>query len=177
MSKSARPLLKITYAAICLALALLLPLLTFQQQPIGNALCPMHLPVLLCGFLCGWPYGLAVGCIAPLLRFLLFGMPPLMPIGLSMSFELATYGAMAGILYSLLPKKYPYLYLSLISSMLLGRIVWGFAQFFLNNLQHTEFPFSAFLSGAFITALPGILLQILLIPPILLALKKAKLLD
>lgn len=85
-------------SAVCLALCMILPFLTGQIPQIGNALSPMHIPVLMCGLLCGWPYGLLIGFIAPLLRFALFGMPPLMPAGLAMMFELATYGALAGLL-------------------------------------------------------------------------------
>ena len=87
----------------------------------------VHIPVLLCGFICGWPYGLIVGLIAPILRFLLFGMPPIFPTGIAMSFELAAYGMVCGILYKKLPKTIPNIYFSLIGSMLAGRIVWGIA--------------------------------------------------
>ena len=72
----ANRLRRLVYSALFLALALLLPFLTGQIPQIGSALNPMHIPVLLCGFVCGWPWGLAVGLIAPLLRHLLFGMPP-----------------------------------------------------------------------------------------------------
>ena len=89
---------KLTYAALFLAIALVLPFLTGQIPEIGRALSPMHIPVLLCGFTCGWPWGLAVGFIAPLLRGLLFGMPVLFPSGVAMAFELAVYGAVSGYL-------------------------------------------------------------------------------
>ena len=92
------------YAALCLALCLYLPFLTGQIPQIGKALSPMHIPVLLCGFLCGWPYALAVGFIAPFLRFLLFHMPE-MPMGIAMAFELAAYGLLASLLYRALPKS------------------------------------------------------------------------
>ena len=82
---------RLTYAALFLALAMVLPFLTGQIPEVGSMLCPMHIPVLLCGFVCGWPYGLTVGAISPLLRFVLFGMPPLYPKGLAMAFELAAY--------------------------------------------------------------------------------------
>jgi len=164
---------KLVCAAVCLALALYLPFLTGQIPEIGSALCPMHIPVLLCGFLCGWQYGIAVGFVAPLLRTALFGMPPL-ATALVMAFELAAYGALAGLFYKALPKKFGYLYLSLIGAMLGGRAVWGLARFLLAGAQHTTFPFSAFLAGAFLDAAPGILVHILLIPPIVFALKKAK---
>lgn len=166
---------KITYAAICLALALVLPFLTGQIQQIGNALCPMHIPVLLCGFLCGWPYGLVVGFIAPLLRFVLFGMPVLMPVGVSMAFELASYGFFAGILYKKLPRTNLSIYASLIIAMAAGRIIWGAVRFALAGFQTTEFPLSAFIAGAVLNAVPGIILHIVLIPVIVIALKNARL--
>ena len=103
MTNTNKSVLKLVYAAVCLALAMVLPLLIGQIPQIGQALSPMHIPVLLCGFLCGWPYGLAVGFIAPLLRGAVFGMPALMPNGISMAFELATYGFVTGILYRRLP--------------------------------------------------------------------------
>ena len=169
------PLRRLIYSAICLALAMILPLLTGQLQTVGQMLCPMHIPVLLCGFLCGWPWGLAVGLIAPFLRFALFGMPPVFPMGISMSLELAAYGAFSGLLYRLFPKKPGYLYLSLIAAMIAGRLVWGAARYVLAGLSGSEFPVSAFLSGAVTTALPGIALQLILVPLIVLALRKAKL--
>ena len=81
---------KLVFAALLLALAMVLPFLTGQIPQIGQALCPMHIPVLLCGFVCGPIYAMAVGFIAPLLRFALFGMPPIFPTGVSMAFELLT---------------------------------------------------------------------------------------
>ena len=96
---------KLVLAALFLALALVLPFLTGQMPEVGSMLCPMHIPALLCGFFCGWPWGLAVGLIAPVLRSLMFGMPPMFPVAICMSFELATYGAISGLLYSKLPRK------------------------------------------------------------------------
>lgn len=167
--------MKLVYSAVCLALAMILPFLTGQVPQIGSMLSPMHIPVFLCGFLCGWPYGLLVGLIAPPLRFLIFGMPPIFPTGVAMAFELATYGALSGILYRILPKKIPNIYLTLILSMIGGRIVWGIVQFVLANLQNTTFLFSAFIAGAITKALPGIVLHILLIPILIIALRKANL--
>lgn len=164
---------KLITSGVCLALCLVLPFLTGQIQSIGNKLLPMHLPVLLCGFLCGPVYGLCVGFIAPLLRNLLFHMPPVMPTGLSMAFELAAYGALTGLLYRHLPKKTLHLYTSLIGAMLGGRIVWGIAAFACNHLLGNPFTLQIFLAGAFLNAVPGILCQLILIPPILFALKKA----
>lgn len=167
--------LKPVYAAMCLALAMVLPLVTGQIQQIGSMLCPMHIPVLLCGMLCGWQWGLLIGFISPFLRFLIFTMPPLFPIGTAMAFELAAYGTLAGILYKALPKKIGYIYLSLIGAMVGGRIVWGIVRFAIAGLNGSDFPFSAFVSGAITTALPGIALQIVLIPLAVLALRKARL--
>ena len=164
---------KMVYAAICLALCMVLPFLTGQIQQIGNALCPMHIPVLLCGFLCGWPYALVVGAIAPVLRFFLFGMPPLFPVGVAMCFELAAYGVFSGILYKKLPKKPINIYVALIGAMLLGRVVWGITRFVMALLFHVEFSFDMFLAGGFVTAVPGIICHIILIPIIVLALEKA----
>ena len=96
---------KVITSGVCLALCLLLPFLTGQIPQVGSMLCPMHIPVLICGLACGWPYGLVVGLIAPIFRSLLFGMPPLFPTATAMAFELAAYGAISGILYLLLPKK------------------------------------------------------------------------
>lgn len=164
---------KLVYAALCIAIALYLPFLTGQIPEIGSMLSPIHIPVLLCGFICGWPYGIIVGFISPILRNMLFAMPP-MPLALIMAFECAAYGCVAGILYNALPKKIGYTYISLILAMLSGRIVWGIGRFILAGLNNTVFPFDAFIAGAFADALPGILLHIAIIPPIIIALKKAK---
>jgi thiamine transporter ThiT len=166
---------KLVLAGVFLALCLLLPFVTGQIPQIGAALAPMHIPVLLCGFVCGWPYGLVVGFVAPLLRFMLFGMPPIFPTGIAMAFELAVYGALTGILYQLFPKKTPYIYVSLILSMAAGRVVWGAARFFLAGLTHSEFSFAMFAAGAFVAALPGIILHIALVPVIVIALRRARL--
>ena len=168
---------KLVMAGVCLALCLLLPLLTGQIPQIGSALSPMHIPVLICGFLCGAPYALVVGFIAPLLRSVTFGMPPLFPTATAMAFELAAYGAVSGIMYGLLKKKTINIYVSLIVAMLAGRAVWGVAALICNGIIGNAFTFTAFLAGAFVNAVPGIICHILIIPPIVLGLKKAKLMD
>lgn len=163
---------RLVFSGACLALCMVLPLLTGQIQQIGNALCPMHIPVLICGFACGWPWGLAVGLIAPIMRSAIFGMPQ-MYFAIAMAFELAAYGAFAGILHRVLPDKPIFIYATLVSSMLLGRAVWGSARFVMAGLSGSEFPFSAFIAGAFTTAVPGIILHIVLIPLVIMALKRA----
>ena len=167
MSSTKKQILKTALAAMCLALALVLPFLTGQIPQFGQMLCPMHIPVLLCGFLCGPIYGAAVGFVAPLLRFALFGMPP-MPAGLAMMFELATYGLAAGLIYKLLPKKPWAVYASLLASMVAGRIVWAGARLVLLGLGKMPFSYAIFLAGALLDAIPGIILQILLIPTLVL---------
>lgn len=166
---------KLVLSGLFIALGLVLPFLTGQIPNIGRALLPMHIPVLLCGFVCGGPYGLVVGLITPVFRSVLFGMPPMFPTAVAMSFELAAYGLFTGVLFSLLAKKPLNVYLSLIGAMIIGRIVWGIVSFFLLLAQGNTFTFSLFIAGAFVNALPGIILQIVIIPPIIIALKKAKL--
>lgn len=162
-------------SAVFLALCYVLPLLTGQIPSLGQALCPMHIPVLLCGFLCGWQWGLGVGLLAPLSRSFLFTMPPLFPTALCMSFELAVYGLLAGLLYRRFPKKPLYVYPALLLSMLGGRVVWGIARFFCAGLDPSKFGISAFVAGAVSGSIPGIALQIVLIPVIVIALDRAKL--
>ena len=174
MSKQVKHLV---YAAVCLALCMVLPFLTGQLRSIGNALCPMHIPVLLAGFLCGPWWALGVGAAAPLLRFALFGMPPLFPLGLAMCFELATYGAVCGLLYRYLPKKVSNIYVALIIAMLFGRIVWGAVRALLSGVAQTPFTWATFWAGAFTTAVPGIIVHIALLPLIVLALRRAKLIE
>ena len=171
------PILHLTYAAACLALCMVLPFLTGQIPEIGSALCPMHIPVLLAGFLCGPWWALAVGAVAPLLRFALFGMPPLFPTGTAMCFELAAYGLVSGILCRKLPKKAVNVYLALIAAMLAGRVVWGIVMVALMGLSGSAFTWGAFVAGAFVNAVPGIIVHIVLIPIIVLALRKAGLAD
>ena len=164
---------KTAVAGLCLALALVLPFLTGQIPQIGQMLSPMHIPVLLCGFVCGPALGLLVGFIAPLLRSLLFGMPSLFPSAIGMMFELATYGFAAGTLYFMLPKKPWRVYVSLILAMILGRIIWGVARLILWGLGSSAFSWKLFMAGAFTNAIPGIILHIVLIPLVVLFLEKS----
>ena len=153
-------------------MALVLPFLTGQIPEIGAMLCPMHIPVLLCGFFCGWPWGLAVGLIAPVLRSLMFGMPPMFPTAVCMAFELATYGSVSGLLYDKLPRKKSSIYIALLTAMVLGRLVWGAARFICTGLDVSAFGLSAFWAGAVTTAIPGIVVQIILIPLLVMILER-----
>lgn len=166
-------ILRMAYAAVCLALCMVLPFLTGQIPQIGSALSPMHIPVLLAGFLCGPWWAAAVGAVAPLLRFVLFGMPPIFPTGVAMCFELAGYGLVSGLLYRKLPKKPVNIYVSLLAAMLAGRVIWGIVRVLLSGVAGEPFTWAAFMAGAFVNAVPGIIVHIALIPVIVLALRKA----
>ena len=167
---------KLVLSGLFLAIGLVLPFLTGQIPEIGNMISPMHFPVLLCGFICGAPYGALVGVILPPVRFLLFQMPPLYPVGLAMAFEMAAYGLVSGLVYSRVQHNIKGIYLSLVPAMVIGRIVWGIAQVILMGLSGGSFTFQAFIAGALINAVPAIVLQLILIPLIIAALQKAKIL-
>ena len=164
--KNREKLFKMVLSALFLALAYVMPFFTGQIQEIGNKLCPMHIPVLICGFICGWQWGMSVGFIVPLLRSFTVGMPLLFPNAIAMAFELAVYGIVSGIMQKTLPNKKPYIYLSLLIAMVAGRIMWGTVMYILLGIYGSSFTLDAFLSGAFLNALPGIIAQIILIPPL-----------
>ena len=168
---------RLTLTAMFIALGYLLPFLTGQIPQFGTMLSPMHIPALLCGFVCGWQYGLVAGAIMPLLRSATLGMPYIFPNAVAMAFELAAYGCAAGLLYRALPKKIDFVYVALVLSMLIGRAVWGLASAVLMMGTENVFTTQAFLAGAFVNAWPGIVLHILVIPPVVLGLRRAKLMD
>ena len=168
---------RLTLTAMFIALGYLLPFLTGQIPQFGAMLSPMHIPALLCGFVCGWQYGLVAGAIMPLLRSATLGLPPMFPTAVAMAFELAAYGCAAGLLYRALPKHIAFVYVTLVLSMLIGRAVWGLASAVLMMGTENVFTTQAFLAGAFINAWPGIILHILVIPPVVLGLRRAKLMD
>ena len=168
---------RLTSSAVCLALCMLLPFITGQNPMLGSTLGLMHIPVLLCGFISGSVHAAVVGLVAPLMRSAIFGSPPLMPMAVSMSYELAAYGLIAGALYAALPKKTISIYVSLIAAMLMGRVVFGAAMAVVTGATSSLGVFlagaSAFTASAFVDAIPGIILHIILIPIIVIALKKA----
>lgn len=170
--KKQNSLVNLALASMFLALAFVLPFLTGQIPQIGSRLCPMHIPVILCGYICGAPWGLAVGFIAPLLRSFVLGMPPLFPQAFSMAFELAVYGFMSGLLYCKLPKNKVNIYLSLVVSMIAGRLVWGVVQLCCVGLDVSKFSLSGFWAGAVVNAIPGIIIQLVFIPVLVMALER-----
>ena len=172
--KDHEKLLKMILAALFMALAYIMPFLTGQIPEIGSMLCPMHLPVLLCGFICGPAWGVIVGFVIPLFRSLTLGMPPFFPNALCMAFELAAYGAVAGLMHRILPRRKPYVYCSLLTAMIAGRIIWGAAMFICVGAGGGSFTFSAFLAGAILNAIPGIIVQIVLVPILVMLLDNPK---
>lgn len=166
----------LTLSAMFLAIGLVLPMLTGQIQQIGNMLLPMHIPVFLCALICGWKYGVAVGTVLPLLRSVMFGMPVLFPTAIAMCFELATYGLVAGFLYGRSRWQCVVaLYRSMLLAMITGRIVWGFMQILLLGISGSAFTWQMFMAGAFLNALPGIVLQLVLVPSVMVALNRTRL--
>lgn len=163
-------------SAMFLAIGLILPFLSGQIPQIGNMLLPMHIPVFLCTLICGWRYGLPMASILPLFRSFLFGMPHLYPNAIGMAFELAAYAFVAGFLYE---KSHwqctKALYRCLLTAMVTGRIVWGVAQAVLLGLGGSAFTIQMFVAGALLNAIPGIILQLVLIPAAMVALDRAKL--
>ena len=186
MRKQSRGIKKLVLSAMFMAIGLVLPFITGEIQQIGSMLLPMHIPGLFCGLICGWQYGAVVGFVLPLLRYVLFGMPPIFPTGVSMSFELAVYGAVIGLIMQQLSKRNTTdsgknyvrnLYLALIGAMLAGRIVWGLVRFILARATMQPFTMEMFMAGAFLTAIPGIIVQLILIPGIMAALKRVGVLN
>lgn len=156
---------KTVLSAMFLSIGMILPLFTSQIKEIGDSLLPMHIPIMLCGLICGPANGLIVGIILPVLRSLLFSMPPIYPQSIWMACELGTYGFIIGFLYRFRGNKN--LYFSLVVSMIAGRIVWGIMKALLLGIAGKAFTIEAFIVGGFIDAIPGIILQLVLIPLIM----------
>ncbi|MBO4981180.1 MAG: ECF transporter S component [Lachnospiraceae bacterium] len=168
-------LLNLVLSAMFLAIGLILPFFTGQVPQVGKMLLPMHIPVILCGLICGWPYGLTVGLILPLLRSFLFSAPILYPTAVAMAFELAAYGGVVGFLYGKSRWKcIVSLYRSMLLAMVAGRVVWGIAMVILLGISGGTFTISAFLAGAFLNAIPGIVIQLILIPALMVILNRTR---
>lgn len=159
-------------SGLFIALGLILPMV-FHAFGAGSTFLPIHIPVLIAGFVVSLPFALAVGVITPILSSLFTGMPPVFPVLPFMVFELATYGAVVSLLY----RKFKLnVYISLISSMVVGRIVsslvvWALATFFMAKLPNPI----VFITGGITQGIPGIIIQIVFIPGIVLALQKSNL--
>ena len=169
---------KLTYSAMLLALAVLMPRVAGLIPQIGKTLNLMHIPVLLCGFLCGWPWGLAVGFVSPLLSSLVNTMPKIYPDAVVMAFELAAYGCVAGLVYRMLPPRKWRIYAALGIAMVAGRIVYGIVYFCLlkAGLVSVDGALLAFVwTKTVVTPVWGIVLQVALVPVLVMILEKARL--
>lgn len=165
---------RLVFASVFLALGIILPQMFMRNPVLGQTFLPMHFPVLLCGLICGWKYGAMCGAVVPLLCSILFAKPPLYPVAIAMCFELCAYGIIAGVLYKKLNIN---IFISLISAMVGGRIVLGVANVFLYGMKDNPYNFEMFITGAFVKALPGIIIQIIVIPALVIALEKAGLIN
>ena len=174
VGKNADLIKKTVVAGLCIALSFVLPLLTAGIPEIGGALCPMHIPAFLAGAVLGPLWGGLVAFISPLMRGLILGSPIIFPRGICMAVELLVYAVSFALALRLFPKKLPFTYISLASAMFIGRIFGGLAKavLFAAGLLN-EFGFALFISGYFVETLPGAVLQIILIPPILHALGRS----
>lgn len=160
-------IIDLSVAALCVALGILIPSVFHLFGQAGAVFCPMHIPVIVCGMVCGWKYGGLCGLIVPPLSFLIIGMPPIYPMGVSMMLELCAYGVLAGLLY----KRFN-VFVSLIGAMIGGRVVYGIVNLILMGIASTAYSMEAFLTGAFVTALPGIVIQLIFIPALVVLLEQ-----
>ncbi len=165
---------KTIMTAVCIALCLVLPIAMHSIPNAGILFSPMHIPVLLCGIVCGWQFGLVCGLISPLLSSLITGMPVMANLPFMMV-ELAIYGLTSGLMMHFIHTKKTVwdIYASLITAMLSGRIVAGImkALFFAGG----TYSWSAWATGYFVSCIPGIIVQLVLIPVLYLALERARL--
>ena len=169
---------KLILSGFFIALAIILPFFTGQIPQIGAMISPMHIPALLSGFVCGWPYGAIAGFISPLLRSILTGgFPPMFPTAFAMAFELFTYAAATAFFSKILGNGTKGIYISLVLSMIAGRIVWGIVMFALTVAGAAKFTFALFIAGAFTNAIPGIIIHIAVVPILVILFKKAGLLN
>lgn len=158
----------LTVTGILIAMGLILPTIFHTFNMGGQVFLPMHIPVLLCGLLVGSKYGLLSGLLTPLLSSVLTGMPPLFPMAFTMSIELAAYGFVGGFL-----KKKTNVYVALIGAQIIGRFIGALGSFIVFGLAGKPFAFSTYMTGVFVTALPGIILQIILVPAAIIIIEKA----
>ena len=167
------PVRRMVMAALCTALCVVLPIAFHSIPDAGSVFLPMHIPVLLCGLICGWPYGLACGLLGPVLSSIITGMLPAAMLP-AMMVECGVYGLTAGVMMRFVRTRNALadLYISLVSAMVLGRFVAGLVKAFI--LTPGTAPF-AWVTTSLVTGIPGIVIQLLLMPMVVLALTKARL--
>ena len=165
---------KAVYTAACIALCVVLPMVFHAIPNAGNIWLPMHIPVLLCGLICGWKFGLFCGLAGPFISCILTQMPAVAHLP-AMMLELAAYGTASGISANLIKTGNNFwdIEISLVTALISGRIIYGIANALL--FQSGSYSISAWITAVFVTALPGIILELLLIPAIIIALQRASL--
>lgn len=169
-----RQIQRLVIAAVCLCLGLVLPFITGQLQSVNKIISPMHYSVLICGFICGWKYGFCIGFITPIIRSVIFSMPPIYPRAVEMAFELAIYGLVSGLIYTTAKKQTVLrLYLALVVAMVSGRLMLGVVRAVLLGFAGDAFLLKAFLTTAFVEDIPGIAIQLVVIPAVVVIIKKA----
>lgn len=159
--------------ALCIALGVVLPIASHMIPGGGTVFLPMHIPVLLCGLIVGWQYGFICGIVTPILSHLVSGMPIAAYLP-AMVCELAAYGLIAGLMatYFRVKNSAVSIYIQLIVAMVIGRVVYGLVNMLI--FQVGAYSWEIFISAAFITGIPGIILQLVILPPLILLLKKAR---
>ena len=170
--RTMHPVKCMTLSAVCIALCVVLPIAFHSIPNVGSVILPMHIPVLICGMICGWPYGLICGLMGPLLSSVLTGMPPaaILP---AMMVECGTYGMVSGLMLKYVRTKSTYgdLYIALIVAMLAGRVISGIAKALIFS---PGMAMSAWITASFVTALPGIVIQLVFLPSVVFTLMKAR---
>lgn len=167
------PVKKLVFTAVCSALCLVLPMAFHSIPNAGQVFSPIHIPVLLCGLICGWFYGGVCGLLGPLLSSLITSMPPVAMLP-SMMVECCVYGFAAGLLMKYVRTKIAVadLYISLVSAMALGRIAAGLAKAWIFTPGVSPF---AWITTSLVVGIPGIVIQLVLMPMVVFALTRAKL--
>lgn len=167
-----KPVKRMTLAAVCVSLCVVLPIAFHSVPNAGGIFLPMHIPVLICGMICGWPYGAVCGVLGPLLSSVITGMPAAAMLP-GMMVECGVYGLVAGMMLKWVRtgKTYADLYIAQVTAMLLGRILSGIAKALIFT---PGLAMSAWVASSFVTALPGIVIQLLFLPSVVMALMKAR---
>ncbi len=170
--KNRNAIKNMTLTAVCIALCVVLPIAFHSIPNAGSVFLPMHIPVLICGMICGWPYGLLCGLMGPLLSSALTGMPPVAMLP-AMMLECGVYGLVSGWILKVVRTKNTYadLYIALVAAMLAGRVFSGIAKAFVFT---PGLSLSAWVAASFVTALPGILIQLVFLPSVVFTLMKAR---
>jgi len=163
---------RMTMAAVCVAMCVVLPIAFHSIPDAGSVFLPMHIPVLICGMICGWPYGFICGLMGPLVSSALTGMPPIAVLP-AMMVECGTYGLVSGLMlkYIHTGRTYTDLYVSLVTAMIAGRVVSGIAKALIFT---PGLAMSAWVTASFVTALPGIAIQLVFLPSVVFTLMKAR---